>query len=124
MTVRQVYQSQRNTETQIEGSITRGIEVPVDSQEPKKSKKGGKRPGAGRKPNPVKFLLKGTTRGTLLQAWERVPAELVAARITKFLQSKREMIWLQTLNFIYDRILGKPKQDVNVSQPKRFCLFP
>jgi hypothetical protein len=39
----------------------------------------------------------------------------VAAKITKLLQSKREIIWLQTLNFIYDRMLGKPKQDVSVS---------
>jgi hypothetical protein len=71
--------------------------------------------GAGRKPNPVKILLKGTTRGTLLQALENVPPELVAAKINKLLQSKKEIIWLQTLNFIYDRILGKPKQDVSVS---------
>ena len=30
-------------------------------------------------------------------------------------RDRSEIIWLQTLHFIYDRILGKPKQDVNVS---------
>ena len=50
-------------------------------------------------------------RTTLLQALENVDPQLVAAKITKLLQSKREIIWLQTLNFIYDRM----KQDVSVS---------
>jgi hypothetical protein len=80
-----------------------------------KPKRGGKRPGAGRKPNPVKIAFRGTTRTTLLHALENVDPKLVGAKITKLLQSKREIIWLQTLNFIYDRILGKPKQDVSVS---------
>ena len=31
------------------------------------------------------------------------------------LRSKREIIRLQALNFVYDRMLGKPKQDVSVS---------
>jgi hypothetical protein len=60
-------------------------------------------------------VLKGTTRGTLLQALENVDPNLVAAKIKALLGSKKEIIWLQTLNFIYDRILGKPKQDVSVS---------
>ena len=82
---------------------------------PIKKQRGGKRPGAGRKPSPVRIMLKGTSRTTLLQALENVDPQLVAAKITKLLQSKREIIWLQTLNFIYDRMLGKPKQDVSVS---------
>ena len=86
----------------------------VESNE-QQSKRGGKRPGAGRKPDLTKILLKGTSRITLLQALENVDPQLVAAKITKLLQSKREIIWLQTLNFIYDRMLGKPKQDVSVS---------
>jgi hypothetical protein len=80
-----------------------------------KPKRGGKRPGAGRKPNPANILLKGTSRATQLQALENVDPQLVAAKIKKLLQSEREIIWLQTLNFIYDRMLGKPKQDVSVS---------
>ena len=77
----------------------------IESNE-KKPKRGGKRPGAGRKPNPANILLKGTSRTTLLQALENVDPLLVSAKITKLLQSKREIIWLQTLNFIYDRMLG------------------
>ena len=90
------------------------LAVQADSKE-SNSKRGGKRPGAGRKKSPVTILLKGTSRTTLLQALENVDPELVAAKITKLLQSKKEIIWLQTLNFIYDRMLGKPKQDVSVS---------
>jgi hypothetical protein len=100
-------------EEQNQAAVVPGI---VPQAESKKSKAhGGKRPGAGRKPNAANSVLKGTTRATLLGALENVDPQLVAARITKLLNSKREVIWLQTLNFIYDRILGKPKQDVNVS---------
>ena len=35
--------------------------------------------------------------------------------ILGLLRSKKEIIRLQTLNFIFDRIQGKPKQDVSVS---------
>ena len=101
------------TETQIQPQKRR-LGQSVESNE-QQSKRGGKRPGAGRKPNPANILLKGTSRATLLQALENVDPKLVAAKITKLLQSKREIIWLQTLNFIYDRMLGKPKQDVSVS---------
>jgi hypothetical protein len=101
------------TETQIQPEMPR-LGQSVESNE-QQSKRGGKRPGAGRKPNPANILLKGTSRATLLQALENVDPLLVSAKITKLLQSKREIIWLQTLNFIYDRMLGKPKQDVSVS---------
>jgi hypothetical protein len=101
------------TETQIQPEMPLSGQS-VESNE-QKSKRGGKRPGAGRKPNPAKIMLKGTSRATLLHALENVDPQLVAAKIIKLLQSKREIIWLQTLNFIYDRMLGKPKQDVSVS---------
>jgi hypothetical protein len=101
------------TETQIQPEMPR-LEQSAESND-EKPKRGGKRPGAGRKPNPANILLKGTSRATLLQALENVDPQLVAAKITKLLNSKREPIWLQTLNFIYDRMLGKPKQDVSVS---------
>jgi hypothetical protein len=101
------------TETQIQPEMPLpGQSVESNEQKPKR---GGKRPGAGRKKNPATILLKGTSRTTLLQALENVDPQLVAAKITKLLQSKREIIWLQTLNFIYDRMLGKPKQDVSDS---------
>jgi hypothetical protein len=95
--------------------ITAPETVAIGESVESKPSRGGRRPGAGRKPNPVKIVLKGTSRTTLLQALENVDPQLVAAKITKLLQSKREIIWLQTLNFIYDRMLGKPKQDVSVS---------
>jgi hypothetical protein len=90
------------------------IGVETESKQ-SKSARGGKRPGAGRKPNPVKAKFRGTSRATLMQAIEQVDPQLVADRINKLLQSKKEIIWLQTLNFIYDRKLGKATQDVNVS---------
>jgi hypothetical protein len=37
---------------------------------------------------------------TLLHALENVDPQLVAAKINKRLESKKEIIWLQTLNFI------------------------
>jgi len=101
-------------QTKEQNEQSAAIEPLIESGE-SKPKRGGKRPGAGRKPDPVKIILKGTSRATLLQALENVDPQLVAAKITKLLQSKREIIWLQTLNFIYDRMLGKPKQDVSVS---------
>lgn len=94
------------TEQQIQSVAT-----PVIAQSRESKRHGGKRPGAGRKPNAANIVLKGTTRTTFLRALENVPPEFVAARITKLLNSKREVIWLQTLNFIYDRILGKPKRN-------------
>ena len=102
------------TETQTQ-PITAHEIVPQAESKPIKKQHGGKRPGAGRKPNPATIMLKGTSRTTLLHALENVDPQLVAAKITKLLQSKREIIWLQTLNFIYDRLLGKPKQDVSLS---------
>jgi hypothetical protein len=63
----------------------------VESNE-QQSKRGGKRPGAGRKPNPVTILLKGTSRATLLQALENVDPQLVGAKITKLLQSKTQRL--------------------------------
>ena len=39
----------------------------------------------------------------------------VQAVILGLLRSKREIIRLQTLNFIFDRIQGNPQQDVSVS---------
>lgn len=77
-----------------------------------KPKRGGKRPGAGRKPNPVKHLLKGVKANTLSQAVQDID---VGAVVVGLLRSKREIIRIQTLNFVFDRILGKPKQDVSVS---------
>jgi len=95
------------------GSMTSPEMAPVDdSNESKKSKKGGKRPGAGRKPNPVKILLKGVHRDTINAAVQDIDVGTV---ISQLLKSKRELIRLQTLNFIFDRLMGKPKQEVGIS---------
>ena len=37
----------------------------------------------------------------------------IATVLAGLLRSKREIIRLQALKFVYDRMLGKPKQDVN-----------
>ena len=84
----------------------------ADSNESKASKRGGKRPGAGRKPNMAKVLLKGVSRTTILAAVENVD---VGAIIIGLLRSKREQTRIEALHFIFDRVMGKPKQDVNVS---------
>jgi hypothetical protein len=56
--------------------------------------------------------LKGVTRDTLCQALADVD---VGTIVTGLLRSKREVVRIQTLNFVFDRILGKPKQDLSVS---------
>jgi len=91
----------------IEGPVT---ELQADSKE-SKSNRGGRRPGAGRKPNPTK-LLRGVSRETLAVAVANIDIATVLAGL---LRSKREIVRLQALKFVYDRMLGKPKQDVSVS---------
>jgi len=91
----------------IEGPVT---ELQADSKE-SKSNRGGRRPGAGRKPNPTK-LLRGVSRETLAVAVANIDIATVLAGL---LRSNREIIRLQVLKFVYDRMLGKPKQDVSVS---------
>ena len=59
-----------------------------------------------------KRLLKGVTRDTIIHAVENVDVQAV---ILGLLRSKKEIIRLQTLSFIFDRIQGKSKQDVSVS---------
>jgi len=81
------------------------------SEEPK-SKRGGKRPGAGRKPNLTKILLKGVSRETILAACENVD---VGSVIIGLLRSKREQSRIEALHFIFDRVLGMPKQDVSLT---------
>jgi hypothetical protein len=60
----------------------------------------------------VKHLLKGVRKDTIVQAVENIDVQGV---IVGLLRSKREIIRLQTLTFIFDRVQGKPKQDVSVS---------
>ena len=86
--------------------------VPHADSDESKPKRGGKRRGAGRKPNLAKALLKGVSRTTILAAVENVD---VGSIITGLLHSKREQTRLEALHFVFDRVVGKPKQDVSVS---------
>jgi hypothetical protein len=98
------------TETQIQPEMPRlGQSVDSNGEKPKR---GGKRPGAGRKPNLAKVLLKGVSRTTILAAVENVD---VGAVILGLLKSKREQTRIEALHFIFDRVMGKPKQDLSVS---------
>ena len=88
------------------------LSVSLSNQNKSNRSAEGKRPGAGRKPNLVKHLLKGVTRDTIAAAVQDID---VGGVIAGLLNSRRELVRLQTLNFIFDRLQGKPKQDVNVS---------
>ena len=60
--VREVSESAMQTEQQTQQAIAAPEVAPkAESAETKESKRGGKRPGAGRKPNLAKRLLKGCT---------------------------------------------------------------
>jgi len=86
--------------------------APQTDSMPIKKQHGGKRPGAGRKPDPTKILLKGVSKEALALAVENID---VWAIVRGLLHSKREVIRIQALNFVFDRMLGKPKQEIGVS---------
>ena len=98
-------------ETRIQQPAAPEITPQTDSTE-SKSKRGGKRPGAGRKPNLAKRLLKGFSRDAILEAAGNID---VGAVITGLLKSKREKTRLETLVFVRDSVLGRPAQSLNVS---------
>ncbi len=77
-----------------------------------KPKSGGKRPGAGRKPNLAKRLLKAFTRDVIALAVQEID---VGAVIVGLLKSKRERTRLETLVFVRDTLHGRPAQNVQVS---------
>ena len=76
-------ESHMHTEQQIQPAVTAPEIAP---QAESKSKRGGKRPGAGRKPNLAKRLLKGFTRDVIALAVQEVD---VGAVIVGLLKSKR-----------------------------------
>ena len=98
-------------ETQNQAVTKLEIEPQAESP-PIKKGPGGKRPGAGRKPNLSKILLKGVSRNTILAAVENVD---VGSIIIGLLKSKREQVRLETLHFIFDRVIGKPQQDLSLT---------
>jgi hypothetical protein len=93
-------------------TTTQGLAGSQTDSDESKPKRGGRRPGAGRKPNLAKVLLKGVSRTTILVAVENVD---VGAIIIGLLKSKREQTRIEALHFIFDRVMGKPKQDLSVS---------
>jgi hypothetical protein len=99
------------TETQPE-AITAPENAPLVESVESKSKRGGKRTGAGRKPNLAKLLLRGFSRDAIAQAVATVD---VGAVITSLLKSKREKTKLETLIFVRDTLIGRPAQNVQLS---------
>jgi hypothetical protein len=98
-------------EEQKQAATSHEIPLQADSDE-SKSKRGGKRPGAGRKPNLAKRLLKGFTRDVIALAVQEVD---VGAVIVGLLKSKRERTRLETLVFVRDTLHGRPAQNVQLS---------
>jgi hypothetical protein len=102
-----------HTEQQTEQTVTAPEVAPQpESGESKPSKRGGRRPGAGRKPNLAKRLLKGFSRGAIAEA---VATFDVGAVVTSLLKSKREKTKLETLIFLRDTLVGRPAQNVSLS---------
>lgn len=74
--------------------------------------KGGKRPGAGRKPGSKQLLLKDISAEILASAGPK-------AVWKRLLESKDERIVLDALKYLSDRVWGKAVQSVNstISNP-------
>lgn len=90
------------------------LEIPPQAQsgESKPTKRGGRRPGAGRKPNLAKRLLKGFSREALAAAVAEVDCGAV---LVSLLKSKRERTRLEALVFYRDTFWGRPAQNVALS---------
>ncbi len=98
-------------ETQPE-TITAPQNVPLVESTESKSKRGGKRAGAGRKPNLAKLLLRGFSREAIIQAASTVDCGAV---LVSLLKSKREKTKLEALIFLRDTIIGRPAQNVQLT---------
>ena len=99
-------------ETQTQPITAPETAVIGESVESKASKRGGKRPGAGRKPNLAKRLLKGCSPEAIAEAIATVD---VGEIIIGLLRSKREKTRIEALTFVWDRLYGRPAQNVQVS---------
>ena len=100
--------------SQRESNAMAEVTAQPDSKESDESrpKRGGRRPGAGRKPNLAKRLLRGFSRDAIAEAVAGVDCGAV---IVGLLKSKREKTRLETLAFVRDTIIGRPAQNVNVA---------
>ena len=77
-----------------------------------KKQHGGKRPGAGRRPNLAKQLLKGFSRDAIAEAMAPIDVGMVIAGLLK---SKSDRTKLETLIFVRDTLIGRPAQNVTVA---------
>lgn len=76
------------------------------------AERGGKRPGAGRKPSTLKGIAKRLPRETA----ELLLAEINAnAKWVALANSNDERIQLDVLKYLSDRAYGKPRQDNTVA---------
>jgi hypothetical protein len=92
-------------------SVVPGIVPGTDSKESKRSR-GGRRPGAGRKPNIAKRSLSGVKPLTAAEALAGIDVQEI---VHDLLKHGSRPVKLQTLTVLWNRIFGKPKQDVSVS---------
>jgi hypothetical protein len=95
------------TETQ-EQPILAPENAPAGDSVESKPKRGGKRAGAGRKPNLAKRLLKGFSRAALTEAASTIDCGAV---LVGLLKSKKEKTRMEALIFLRDTIIGRPAQD-------------
>jgi hypothetical protein len=84
----------------------------IESDESKKPKRGGKRAGAGRKPNLAKRLARQVTHATAGEILGSLDTEAMFRDIFK---NGSRPLKLQAWIALNDRYFGKPKQDVGVS---------
>jgi hypothetical protein len=79
---------------------------------PIKKQRGGKRPGAGRKPDLVKRMISRLTPATAQEMLSTVDAEKV---LTEIFQKGSLTLKQRTLADLWDRAWGRPAQAVSVS---------
>lgn len=100
-----------HAEEQIEQPVAPEM-VPQANSTPIKKQHGGRRPGAGRKPNYAKRLLSGVKPMTAAEALEGIDVKAV---VHDLLKNGSRPVKLQTLTVLWDRVYGKPKQEIGVS---------
>jgi hypothetical protein len=74
--------------------------------------RGGKRPGAGRKPSTIKGIAKKLPRETAEILLTEINAN---SKWVVLADSKDERIRLETLKYLTDRAYGKPRQSIEAT---------
>lgn len=83
-----------------------------NNQTNQSERRGGKRPGAGRKPSTVK----GVVKRLPVETAELILAEIKAnQKWVELSKSKDERVVLETLKYLTDRARGRPKQAIQHS---------